>query len=260
VIESDKLIVTCDRDEKIRISSYPDGYNIRVFCLGHTQFVISLAYDEARKILISGSGDATVRLWTLDGQELYQRNVLLDMPAVEKQDTAQPMETDSNRQTEQTAIQQICFSTETQVLFVTLYKCPYVLVYKLSDTEDSGHLALKLASILASQENVASMSVRKNVLWILREGASKLSVSAHLVHCEDSTIKVVPVTEDTCNESILLRTLSSQAQLLQAPASSLVLVPSLWKSRFQENFKFEANQKRQKEQDKAAERGKKQKR
>ena len=33
----DKFVVTADRDEKIRISCYPNSYNIHQFCLGHTE-------------------------------------------------------------------------------------------------------------------------------------------------------------------------------------------------------------------------------
>lgn len=35
--EDDKFVVTSDRDEHIRVSRYPNGYNIECFCLGHTE-------------------------------------------------------------------------------------------------------------------------------------------------------------------------------------------------------------------------------
>lgn len=34
-----RFVVTCDRDEKIRVSRYPNAYNIHNFCLGHEEFV-----------------------------------------------------------------------------------------------------------------------------------------------------------------------------------------------------------------------------
>ncbi|XP_026462359.1 tRNA (guanine-N(7)-)-methyltransferase non-catalytic subunit wdr4-like [Ctenocephalides felis] len=38
----DKCIISCDRDEKIRVSAYPDTFNIVAYCLGHEEFVSSL--------------------------------------------------------------------------------------------------------------------------------------------------------------------------------------------------------------------------
>ncbi len=35
----ERYLVTCDRDEKIRISCFPNAYNIHIYCLGHTEFV-----------------------------------------------------------------------------------------------------------------------------------------------------------------------------------------------------------------------------
>lgn len=68
-----KYIITCDRDEKIRVSCYPNSYNIVSYCLGHTEFVTSIElYDD---LLISASGDGTVRLWNFHiGEELYKIN------------------------------------------------------------------------------------------------------------------------------------------------------------------------------------------
>jgi tRNA (guanine-N(7)-)-methyltransferase subunit TRM82 len=37
-----KSIITCDRDEKIRVSHFPNAYNIHNFCVGHSDFVTCL--------------------------------------------------------------------------------------------------------------------------------------------------------------------------------------------------------------------------
>lgn len=71
VINADEtLIITCDRDEKIRITSHPDCHNIEMFCLGHSEFVSQLSFTNSG-YLISVSGDKTVRTWNhKNGQEL----------------------------------------------------------------------------------------------------------------------------------------------------------------------------------------------
>ncbi|KAJ3885871.1 WD40 repeat-like protein, partial [Lentinula edodes] len=59
-----KYIVTADRDEHIRVSWYPQGFCIESFCLGHTQFVSAIHFpSDQPDILISGGGDAELKLW-----------------------------------------------------------------------------------------------------------------------------------------------------------------------------------------------------
>jgi len=66
------LIVTGDRDEHVRVSQYPEAYNIVSFCLGHLSSVFGTVFcgpDNVR--LCSGSGDGSLRLWRIkDGEEL----------------------------------------------------------------------------------------------------------------------------------------------------------------------------------------------
>jgi len=65
-------VITCDRDEKIRVSHYPNAYNINNFCLGHTEFVTGIALcPHNPTLLCSVSGDGTIRVWDfLNGHQL----------------------------------------------------------------------------------------------------------------------------------------------------------------------------------------------
>ncbi|KAJ1955039.1 tRNA (guanine-N(7)-)-methyltransferase non-catalytic subunit trm82 [Linderina pennispora] len=75
-------VLTCDRDEKLRVSRYPNSYNIQSFCLGHTAFVTSVAAAKfAVNNAVTGSGDGTVRLWDVESGELLQTVVLGDILA-----------------------------------------------------------------------------------------------------------------------------------------------------------------------------------
>ncbi|XP_068220075.1 tRNA (guanine-N(7)-)-methyltransferase non-catalytic subunit wdr4 [Palaemon carinicauda] len=64
VTKDQKYVITCDRDEKIRISHYPNAYNIESFCLGHTEFVMQIDILPGEEpLLLSCSGDGTLKLW-----------------------------------------------------------------------------------------------------------------------------------------------------------------------------------------------------
>ncbi|CAF1240481.1 unnamed protein product [Rotaria sordida] len=51
-----QYILTTDRDEKIRLTHYPNAYNIQGYCLGHTEFVLYVKLIDQNHIL-SASGD-----------------------------------------------------------------------------------------------------------------------------------------------------------------------------------------------------------
>jgi len=74
-----KYVITADRDEKIRVSKFPNSYNINNYCLGHTEFVTSICFL-GEDLLLSGSGDGSVRVWRyLDGKEMYCHEVFKDV-------------------------------------------------------------------------------------------------------------------------------------------------------------------------------------
>jgi len=55
-------ILTCDRDEKIRVSCFPQTFVIEGYLLGHTAFITSMDATADDKCVSCG-GDGTVRLW-----------------------------------------------------------------------------------------------------------------------------------------------------------------------------------------------------
>ena len=84
-----RFILSADRDSKIRVTNFPKkplngAHEIQSFCLGHTEFVSCLAFVHAREcpqgLLVSGSGDSTVRLWDISS------GVLLDTCEVAAKD------------------------------------------------------------------------------------------------------------------------------------------------------------------------------
>jgi len=58
--------VSCDRDEKVRVSQWPTTCLIGAFCLGHTEYVAAVALASTQsggEVLVSISGDGTLRCW-----------------------------------------------------------------------------------------------------------------------------------------------------------------------------------------------------
>jgi tRNA (guanine-N(7)-)-methyltransferase subunit TRM82 len=61
-----QFILTADRDEKVRVSCFPETHIVHGYLLGHTAFVSAMdavSGDGARPLCLTGSGDGTVRLW-----------------------------------------------------------------------------------------------------------------------------------------------------------------------------------------------------
>lgn len=103
-----KFVITCDRDEKIRVSNYPDAHSIHAYCLGHTEFVSSVrVVPGCPDLLLSSSGDGTVKCWEFkSGTELssrlcYEDAGMVALEGTEKGD-ADVDDNDFKRKTRQT--------------------------------------------------------------------------------------------------------------------------------------------------------------
>ncbi|XP_073832608.1 tRNA (guanine-N(7)-)-methyltransferase non-catalytic subunit wuho [Musca autumnalis] len=76
----EKYIVTCDRDDKIRVTNYPETAEIHTYCLGHKEFVAGMVFLNDNTLL-SVSGDKTLKVWNYkEGKEL--KSVELPAPGI----------------------------------------------------------------------------------------------------------------------------------------------------------------------------------
>lgn len=76
-----KFIITSDRDEKIKVSCYPNTYNIQSYCLGHKEFVKSIEIlPHNEKYLSSTSGDGHIKIWDyVEGKLCYSIDTYVDV-------------------------------------------------------------------------------------------------------------------------------------------------------------------------------------
>ncbi|KAJ3234730.1 WD repeat-containing protein 4 [Chytriomyces hyalinus] len=73
-------VITSDRDEKIRISSFPDTFQIEGFCLGHTGFISAICKVPNRpREIVSGGGDGLLLFWNVSTVSETQRIVLAEL-------------------------------------------------------------------------------------------------------------------------------------------------------------------------------------
>lgn len=60
-------IFTADRDEKVRISSFPQTFNVEGYLLGNTEYVTDMdVFGTDYKYCVTSSGDCSIRLWDTD--------------------------------------------------------------------------------------------------------------------------------------------------------------------------------------------------
>lgn len=111
-----RFIVTCDRDEKIRVTNYPGTHLIETYCLGHTEYVSSIAFlpTDPNQMLVSVSGDKILKIWNyLQGTEVFEH----EMPAA--------------------GLKMIVRKIDERISHaaVTLFEGPNVIIYEIEQTD-----------------------------------------------------------------------------------------------------------------------------
>lgn len=139
-----KYLISSDRDEKIRISCYPNTYNIQTYCLGHKEFVNHIEFlPHNDKYLLSASGDGTVKCWdyavghiccTIETRtDISDQSIQEDFKKVMDEDG---IEVDN--------LPIVHFSTSklnetTSLIAVSVYSCNNLLIYSLETIDYKFH-------------------------------------------------------------------------------------------------------------------------
>lgn len=76
-----RYVLSADRDEKIRVSHFPQTALIQSYCLGHLSAVVQVACcqrSQAQNWMISLSKDGTIKLWDYMNSTLLDSKTLYD--------------------------------------------------------------------------------------------------------------------------------------------------------------------------------------
>lgn len=78
LVYSAPYLITADEDAKVRVTCFPNTYNIQSFCLGHAGFVARVCMMD--ETLVSAGSDGTVRAWNpTRGEQLDEIRIGDDM-------------------------------------------------------------------------------------------------------------------------------------------------------------------------------------
>ncbi|XP_076635680.1 tRNA (guanine-N(7)-)-methyltransferase non-catalytic subunit wuho [Colletes latitarsis] len=174
VTENEKYIITTDRDEKIRVSMFPNSYNIVSYCLGHTKFVTNiLELPHDKTVLVSCGGDGVFVLWDYKiGKELLSVDFCNKIPKrdIEKfNQQLQDYHLDESVEILPVKHLRLSALSDTSSLAVmSFYNNSLLLVYIISGTVKLQFEITHVQSIVIDDEPLECHLYKDN-LWLLSE-------------------------------------------------------------------------------------------
>ncbi|KAG2183167.1 hypothetical protein INT43_006162 [Umbelopsis isabellina] len=189
--DDERYVITADRDEHIRISRYPNGYNIESYCLGHTDVVTNVRIVPwSTNLLVSAGGDCTVRLWDfVTGKELQSLNYKAQ---IEKY---VPEGTDAN--SAEPITMHLELGAKDQIAVMSFAKTPILLVL----TWNASTLTFESPKVVETAAPVLNMTLDNDGnIWTVLDNDTRVALyvrkddSFEAVASDDSRIEKINAT------------------------------------------------------------------
>ncbi|XP_011165463.1 tRNA (guanine-N(7)-)-methyltransferase non-catalytic subunit WDR4 [Solenopsis invicta] len=169
-----RYVLTTDRDEKIRVSMFPNCYNIVSYCLGHAKFVTNISeLPHMRSILVSCGGDGVFKLWDYKhGGELMSVNFCDKVPKCDIEKFNQYLrDCNYDESVDMLPVKHLRVSYLSKIeslAVISFYSSKLLLVYRISGDNEIQLQANYLESIIMEAEPMEFLLHKQN-LWVLTD-------------------------------------------------------------------------------------------
>lgn len=231
-----KYILTTDRDEKIRVSMFPNCYNIVSYCLGHAKFVTNISELPHRKnVLISCGGDGIFKLWDyMLGSELMSVNFCDKIPKCDIEKFNRDLRDchyDESVDILPVKNLKVAYLSKIESLIViSFYSSKILLVYRISDDDNTQLKANYLESITMEAEPVECLLYKQD-LWVLTD------IGFEVYKFENDKF----VTHDVLNS--VIKHLNMSWQILKNTIAKQNLFPVLYKRKYDNAQEYQEKKK-----------------
>lgn len=179
ITEDERYIITTDRDEKIRVSMFPNSYNIVSYCLGHKKFVtniVELSHDKS--VLVSCGGDGKLILWNYEvGKELLSIDFSDKIPKRDIEEFNQQFQGCHLEEIIETLpvkhLRLSLINATSSLAILSFYNNPLLLVFIINGTMMSNFEINYLQSIVTDNEPLECYISKQN-LWLLNDSGFKI--------------------------------------------------------------------------------------
>lgn len=186
-----KCVISCDRDEKIRVSCFPNTYNIQTYCLGHKEFVNHIEFlPHNDKVLTSSSGDGTIKIWDYnDGRLIHTIDTSNDVNDDQlKQNFINIMDEGGIEVTTLPIVHYTAskLNENTSILASTVHMFHAVLIYSVNNIDNQ--YSHKLEDKLELQRFPSTISLHKNTLFVYDD--TECTITVYKLEESNGTISV----------------------------------------------------------------------